>query len=362
MVVLLMFDRMIIKSRFKDYAVNFVDDFSIPLNDELNNGSFFITDANVYRLYFENNDIDVSPDNCLIVEANEQNKSLDKCKVIIKTLIDKKVRRDQRLVAVGGGVIQDITAFSASIYLRGIEWSFFPTTLLAQADSCIGSKTSINFDSIKNIVGNFYPPSEIYIDYSFLETLSENDIKSGIGEILHFFLYSNSSFIEELINNYDDLIDNQKLSGRFIKESLMIKKSVIEMDEFDKGERNKFNYGHTFGHAIETVTDFHINHGQAVCVGMDIANYLSIHYDLLTHEMFGQMHEIISNNIPLNFNWSSFDIKKYFLALSKDKKNVGNKLVCILSRGPGNLVTEHLILDKRFRKLISNYFSEYIFN
>src|SRR5271157_5866279 len=142
----------------------------------------------------------------------------------------------------------DITAFVASILYRGLEWSFFPTTLLAQGDSCIGSKTSINLGDKKNLIGNFYPPSSIYIDTAFLESLETDDIKSGIGEMLHFYYYANSSYIDKLIGNYIHAISNRSTLIEYIRESLSIKKSVIEIDEFDKGERNKFNYGHTFGH------------------------------------------------------------------------------------------------------------------
>ena len=280
------------------------DDFSIPLAKELGSGSFFIIDSNVYKLYFENNIFDKSAKNFLIIKASELNKSIDKCMEIIEILVEKKIRHNQRMVAIGGGIIQDITSFTASIYLRGIEWSFFPTTLLAQADSCIGGKTSINLGTLKNIVGNFNPPVKIYLDIDFLATLSKEDIKSGIGEILHFYYYSNSPYIKEIANTYDDLIINPKSLLKYINESLMIKKTVIETDEFDKSERNKFNYGHTFGHAIETSSNYVIKHGQAVTVGMDIANYISYYLGLI------DLDEYNRNKSDQNFAKNEFRIQE----------------------------------------------------
>ena len=346
-----------IASSIREYAVSFVDDFSIPLNNELSNGSFFITDSNVNRLYLENSDINLSADRVLVVEASERNKSLDKCKEIVEILVEKQIRRNQRLVAIGGGVIQDIVAFTASIYFRGIEWSFFPTTLLAQADSCIGGKTSINLGSIKNIIGNFYPPADIYLDVGFLNTLSEDDIKSGIGEILHFYFYSNSHFMVEMMKSYNDLIANPQRMLKYIRESLLIKQTVIEVDEFDRGERNKFNYGHTFGHAIETSTNYEIKHGLAVTVGMDIANHVSNYLGLMDSELYNKMQSIIKVNFP-DYNWSDFDLDAYLDALSKDKKNDGNKLGCILTEGPGYLVKKFLPLDEELKNLMNNYFEK----
>jgi 3-dehydroquinate synthase len=344
-----------IKSSIHDYTVDIVDDLLKHIENELSSGAFFIIDANVYKLYFSNNIFKKFPNNFLTIEPSEENKSIDKCKSIIETLVEKKIRRNQRLVAIGGGVTQDITAFIASIYLRGVEWTFFPTTLLAQADSCIGGKTSINLKDIKNIVGGFNPPVNIYLDFKFLETLSKEDIRSGIGEILHFYYYSNSPYIEMMMDEYDNLIMNPQDLVKYIIESLMIKKSVIEIDEFDKDERNKFNYGHTFGHAIETATNYRIKHGQAVTVGMDLANYISLHKGFIDFQTYNKAKKILEINFP-QYDWTSFEIDLFIESLSKDKKNKGEKLGCILSKGPGKLTKKFLPINKNFKSLMKNYF------
>jgi 3-dehydroquinate synthase len=356
-----MSESVVVKSLFRDYNVHFVGDFfAIILKDLVDGHAFFIVDAFVWDIYKERLKGVIPDERLLIVKANESNKSLDKCREIIETLVERQVRRNEKLVAIGGGIIQDITAFSASILYRGIDWSFFPTTLLAQADSCIGSKTSINLGVKKNLIGNFYPPCAIYIDTVFLDTLSIDDIKSGIGEILHFYLYAGSTLFDELLGDYNGVVNDRSFLVRYIQESLKIKKSVIEVDEFDKGERNKFNYGHTFGHAIETITDYGIKHGQAVTVGMDIANYLSVRTGLMDQPLFDVLHAKLAVNFP-NYDFGQCDMNAYFDALAKDKKNIGNNLGCILSEGPGRLVRQQVPFDDILKDMIRTYFSSRVY-
>lgn len=348
---------MIIHSKFKDYTVHFVNDFSGPLKDEIESGAFVIIDKNVYKLYKSRLEQILVDGRFLLLEANESNKTLDKCKEIIELLVEKKVRRNQKLIALGGGVIQDVTAFVASILYRGLDWTFFPTTLLAQGDSCIGSKTSINLGDKKNLVGNFYPPSNIFIDVSFLESLVIDDVKSGIGEMLHFYFHANSPLIDKLISNYHNILNDRGLLVDFIVGSLSIKKSVIEIDEFDKGERNKFNYGHTFGHALETITGYEIKHGQAVTIGMDIANYLSTKMGLMDEKVYEAIHSQLKINFPA-YDFKQCSMDSYFNALTKDKKNIGDNLGCILSEGPGRLVRKQVPFDNNLKGILRTYFIE----
>jgi 3-dehydroquinate synthase len=351
-----MSDSISIRSLSRDYNVHFVGDFTPALKNLVDNHVFFVIDALVWGLFADKIKNIVPSERLLIIEANEKNKSLDKCREIIEILVDRHIRRNEMLVAVGGGIIQDVTAFSASIIYRGIEWSFFPTTLLAQADSCIGSKTSINLGDKKNLIGNFYPPSDVFIDATFLNYLTVDDIKSGIGEILHYYLYAASPLFDEMISNYEMIIHDRNLLMNHIRESLKIKRSGIENDEFDRGERNKFNYGHTFGHAIESVTDYSIKHGQAVTVGMDMANFVSTKMGLMSTDIFHELHKKLSINFP-DFDWKSIDLERYFELLAKDKKNIGSNVGCILAKKSGILFKQQLPLDEHFRELIREYFS-----
>jgi len=346
---------MIIKSKIRDYQVDFVDDFTLPLRQHIDENAFIIVDEKIEKLYKKQLDSLVPQERLCIVSATETNKTLSYCQVIIQKLLQNKIRKNSSLIAIGGGVIQDITAFISTVLFRGIDWIFFPTTLLAQADSCIGSKSSINLEGYKNLLGTFYPPLHIYIDLNFISTLPREAIKSGIGEIFHYYLLANESPMHGLRDEYEKLFKSPQLVKKYIQASLKIKQKTIEIDEFDKKERNIFNYGHTFGHAIEAVTNYAINHGQAVTMGMDIANYVSLRLGYINEAVFKSMHDILSKNLPV-FNLESDKLDEYCQALSKDKKNIGNTLGCILTHGPGAMEKMYIPLDEKLQNILLDYF------
>ena len=352
-------ETMDISSRSKVYTLEFVKDFPIHFRGLFSNpNTFFLIDQRIYQLYGSFFASLSFGERLILLQASEGNKTVTTCEKVIGRLIANKVNKRSILVVVGGGILQDIGAFASSILFRGIEWVFFPTTLLAQADSCIGGKTSINFKKFKNLLGNFYPPSRVFIDVNFLNTLSGNDIKSGIGEILHFYFFANSPYINRLYKGYEGLFHDRKKLIPYIHESLRIKKSVIEKDEFDKGLRNLFNYGHTFGHALESVTEYKIPHGQAVTVGMDLANYISFKRNLISEGLFLKRHQILVKNMPPRPP-RSFSIKKYIKALSKDKKNVNSNLTCILILGDGKMEKKQIPMDEQLLSSIKEYFDQF---
>ena len=321
--------------------------------DNLTKDSFLIIDSNVNNLYPQ---IKKSFDKkkVFIIAATEKNKSLSCCQKLINGLVERGIKKNHRLVSVGGGIVQDITGFVASVLYRGIEWVFLPTTLLAQADSCIGSKTSINLGDIKNLIGTFYPPSEIYCCAEFIETLSEKDIKSGIGEILHFYLISGSPYVNELMDSYESIFKNSGEISKHIYESLKIKQRMIMKDEFDQNERRVFNYGHTFGHAIETISNYEIPHGQAVTLGMDIANYVALKLGVLDQGAFTRMHEMLKKNMP-EFKIKKEQLDLYMDALMKDKKNVDKSIVCILPHSFGDMRVKKIDDKQILRNIIEEY-------
>ncbi|KHE94092.1 MAG: iron-containing alcohol dehydrogenase [Candidatus Scalindua rubra] len=350
-----MSEKFIVKSRLRDYEVCFLEDINSTIEHYANINSFFIIDKRVMDLFGKQISCKLTGERTLIVEAVEQNKTLDYCTGLIQRLITANVRRDNCLIAIGGGIIQDITSFVSTILFRGIEWVFFPTTLLSQSDSCIGSKTSINLNEYKNLLGSFYPPSKVFIDINFLKTLPVGEIKSGIGEILHFYFNDGSRLAREMMDSYDNILKTPSLLEKYIKASLKIKKKIIEIDELDKNERNLFNYGHTFGHAIETISNYSVPHGQAVTLGMDIANFVSLRLGYLDKNVFEDMRKIMSRNLP-TFRINEDMIDDYIRALSKDKKNMGNNLGCILTNGPGSMRKEYVPLNDELRDLILAYF------
>jgi 3-dehydroquinate synthase len=179
-----------IKSSIHDYEVVFSQSIIKSLKSELQTGDVIFIDKKVFSHLNENVKRLITTNNHILINATEKQKSFTALTPIIEELIERRFRKNNRLIAIGGGITQDITAFIASMMYRGIEWLFYPTTLLAQADSCIGGKTSINIGKYKNQLGNFYPPQKIFIIPEFVKTLPELDFKSGMGEMLHFYLVS----------------------------------------------------------------------------------------------------------------------------------------------------------------------------
>lgn len=191
-------------------------------------------------------------------------------------------KRNAHLISIGGGIIQDITGFVANVLYRGIFWTFIPTTLLASCDSCIGGKTSLNYKKYKNLLGTFYPPDEIFICPKFFKTLTDKDFKSGLGEVVKFNIMAGPNGLANIENNIEKLLlRDEDCLNEFVRSSLSFKKDFIEIDEFDRGERIKLNFAHTFGHAIETVTGYEIPHGTAVAIGMIMADYIAVKRGLL---------------------------------------------------------------------------------
>tara|TARA_B100001250_G_C19769588_1_gene776448 strand:+ start:144 stop:1205 length:1062 start_codon:yes stop_codon:yes gene_type:complete len=346
-----------IKSIINNYSVEFIEDFVTVLKKEVKSGDVFIIDNKIKELYPKVID-SVQNDNLLIeIEATESRKSYEGLIPIINKLISKGFRKNHRLIGIGGGITQDITAFTASIMYRGVEWLFFPTTLLAQGDSCIGSKTSINFGEYKNQVGGFYPPKKIFIDLKFLDSLSIEDLKSGFGEMCHYFIVAGPKDFKQYVHDYENAYKDSSVLARMISKSLKIKKSYIEIDEFDRGKRQVFNYGHSFGHAIETLTNYEVPHGIAVSYGMDMANYVSVHYNFLSPKIRRDIRKFLSK-IWKGFSIKNLDVDKFCNALAKDKKNIGSELRLILCKGYGEVFKVPVKNDEKFKSIILRYFKD----
>jgi 3-dehydroquinate synthase len=331
-------------ARDRTYPVTLTDDFRTHLADY---GDAFVLAS---RSAWERHCQGVPAGRLLLLDASESLKSLLGVADLAGRLMDAGVRKDHTLVAIGGGTILDAVAFTASILYRGMHWVYFPTSLVAQADACIGGKTAINVGERKNAVGNFHPPSAVYVDPSFLSTLPERDLRSGIGEILHFYLHGGSPLLEELASNHATLVADPSGLARHVEEALRIKAAVVQRDEFDAGERNLLNYGHTFGHALESVTGYAISHGEAVTYGMEIANRLSVRTGILVADECDRISALLAPNMP---TLPPIDLTAYLKALGRDRKNdVPGMLTCILCRGVGRLSIERVPLDDSLRAFL----------
>jgi len=250
---------------------------------------------------------------------------------IIERIVKLESRKETNIVVIGGGITQDVSCFAASVLYRGVDWYFVPTTLLAQADSCIGSKSSINMIPYKNLIGTFYPPKKIIICTEFVSTLPDKEFKSGLGEIAKCALLSGKEAFAEFAGNVDDILagDREKLQLGIMR-TLTYKKGLIEIDEFDEGIRNILNYGHTFGHAMESASEYRIPHGQAVSMGMLVANSVSAKRGYITKEYnrsaFGVIAKLLSKELIAG---DIFDPAMMLPRMKRDKKYQGSHN-CIL--------------------------------
>lgn len=278
-----------IKSNLYDYEVELVEDFADKLK-AFEQTTSYVIDKNVYDLYREAFG-DICPEKVFLIDAVESKKNIQTVLELITFWKNNSVKKNWKIVCFGGGITQDITTFASNIYLRNIEWYFFPTTLLAMADSCIGGKCGINLDAYKNQLGVFYPPRKIFICTKFLKTLSVADYRNGWGEILKFSLTEQADFFYE-ISEENDFMPCEKIAD-YIRKGLHVKKKIIEADEFEGDLRRVLNYGHTFGHALEAYTHNEIPHGTAVIWGIDVVNYISWKEGLLTQREYLEVKKLI---------------------------------------------------------------------
>jgi 3-dehydroquinate synthase len=312
-----MYSTLEIQSKISNYSIHFIENLDViqTLIDQPNTITFI--DSNVSRLYPA-----LHRESNIVVECTENVKTLDGTHSIFDNLIERKANIQTRLVVIGGGILQDLIGFCASTYCRGIQYDLVPTTLLSQADSCLGGKTSINVKGKKNILGTFYPPNNIYICTEFLKTLSTLDYCSGLGEVYKFHILENRT---DQFNIDGDITD-------MIYRGLLFKGDILSRDEFDKGERKYLNFGHTFGHALETTSQNNLPHGIAVILGCMIASRIAskLEYKVPNYnQLLEKGIELINKaNIKLEQSW--FDLESLLEIVKSDKKSTG-KLTMVLS-------------------------------
>jgi 3-dehydroquinate synthase len=322
-----------IKSKLGEYSVDFYDEVK-QIAEEIKEDDIIIIDSNIYHLYEESN---LLKNRIIEFNCSEDEKTLDGAIKIFRKLVEHKIKSNATVFAIGGGILQDVVGFVCSVYCRGIDYNLVPTTLLSQCDSCIGGKTSINFESVKNILGSFYPPKRILICTQFINTLTKEDVLSGFGEIIKFNILKNTT------QDFISLFENNKIS-QLIYESLLYKANIIEIDEFDKKERKFLNFGHTFGHALESTSNYAIPHGTAVLLGILIANKVSKHLSLIDESKEFKLYSLIYDFIShqnLEEDW--FDFDKLLEIVKLDKKNTGTINMVLL--------TEHEAIIKEIEDL-----------
>jgi 3-dehydroquinate synthase len=306
--------------------------------------AFYLIDRKVAQLYEGQFAKQIPSDRSYFIDASEHAKSYDQLEPIFCWLLERKIRRSSNLVVIGGGVLQDIGCFIASVLMRGVRWTLIPTTLLAQCDSCIGSKSSLNINRFKNQLGTFYPPHEIRLSFEYLKTLTQSEIHSGLGEAIKLHLIDGKQSADALRAMLASPDPRRLPLSDIVWRSLEIKKRFIEEDEFDQGIRNILNYGHTFAHAFESATRYEIPHGIAVTMGVVFATYFASRLRLAETGYFENVLEwtrpYFAEQAP---RLKAASIGSIVDAMKQDKKNVGDQVTFILSRRPG--IMEKVSLD-----------------
>lgn len=350
-----------IQSHRGPYRVDFVGNAFEHLAKALTPASVLILDANVCAHYRKQLDPLLTTCKSMTIEATEAHKDLDCFSNYALKLTEMGVRRDHTLVAFGGGIIQDITCFLAATMFRGMRWMFYPTTLLAQADSCIGSKSSINVGGIKNLMGTFTPPAEIFIDVKLLKTLSHKDVLSGVGEMIKVHGIGGIEDLQKINRDYEKILASDDSMAEYIHRSLLIKKRIIEQDEFDTGIRNVMNYGHTFGHAVESATDYGIPHGIAITIGQVMACQYALSHRLISDSVFQNVKSLLLKNFG-DSTAVKIDFERFMTSIRKDKKNVGQQLALIIPVNDHFKIEKRLVnADQEFIQFCQQFFVEYGF-
>ena len=332
-----------VKSKINNYELFFLNSLDEIINETKQLNTITFIDKNVAELYPI-----LNATNPIIVDCNEDIKSMDGSGLIFLHLVKQKANVNTKLVVIGGGILQDLIGFCASTYCRGIQYVLVPTTLLAQADSCVGGKTSLNFENKKNILGTFYPPSKILIYPEFINTLTNLDFISGLGEIYKFHILQNKILNFNIQENIKDMI----------YDGLEYKIDILSRDEFDKGERKFLNFGHTFGHALESTSSHQIPHGIAVIIGCMIAVNLSkrLGYGVSNYKEIINCGKTLIKKTNILFKREWFDFKLLMDIIKSDKKSTGKLTMVLINTRPilvdvTNIDEVKLVVDEIYESI-----------
>lgn len=349
-------NRMLVtKDKKPCYEIVFEDSFT-NLAQELsafgieNRKICIVTDTNVAPLYADavKKELIGKCVECLIYSfsAGEESKNLDTVQDLYAFLIENHFSRKDLLLALGGGVVGDLTGFTAATFLRGIDFVQIPTTLLSQVDSSIGGKTGVDFSQYKNMVGAFYMPKLVYMNLNTLSTLSERQFYAGMAEVLKSALIKDGLFYEWLINSLYEIYEKDAQTIKLLVYNCCnIKRLVVEKDPTEQGDRALLNFGHTIGHAIEKAMNFKLLHGECVALGMVAASFIAYQRQMLT---FDEYYEIRDMMVPFNLPITIEDIDpEEIVKLTKsDKKMENGKVKFILLKKIGKAVIDKTVTDE----------------
>jgi 3-dehydroquinate synthase len=343
--------KMTLKNQKNEYEIIIEKDIFNKLKRKMNLYSFskcvIITDENVFKLYEKqilNLEFEV-----IIIEPGEKSKNIKTYDKVLNSILEMHFNREDIILAIGGGVVGDLSGFIASTILRGVRYIQIPTTLLSQVDSSIGGKVAINSIYGKNLIGSFYHPIEVIIDPNFLLTLPEREIKSGMGELIKHAMIKDKNLFD-LLNQYNSFNELYNDIEEILYKSLKIKKEIVEMDEFDKGIRMILNFGHTIGHAIEkSFKEDFISHGEAISFGMIHILEIFEKEGVTELGLSKKLKDLLNRYLIINnYEYKLIDIVKY---IESDKKILNDKINIIVLKTIGETdIKKYTVLE--FIKMI----------
>ena len=280
-----------------------------------------------------------------VFKAGEASKNTETVGSLYEHLIKNRFDRNDFLIALGGGVVGDLTGFDAATYLRGIDFVQVPTSLLAQVDSSIGGKTGVDHLQYKNMVGAFHMPKLVYMNMEVFNTLPGKQFSNGMGEVIKHGLIKDEKYYEFLKSEYNSIADRDSESlTSMIERSCNIKREVVERDPKEKGERALLNFGHTVGHAIEKLSDFSLLHGECVSLGIVAASYISMKKGYLTAENVADIENTLKHyGLPVRV--SGYDPAEVLSATKNDKKMIGNRIKFVLLKSIGEAFIDTSLED-----------------
>jgi len=293
------------------------------------------------------------------IEQGEENKTVETCTAVWESLVELNIDRKALLINVGGGMVCDLGGFVASTYKRGIDFVNIPTSLLAMVDASVGTKTGVNLDGLKNMIGSFSQPQMVLIDTAFLETLPGNQMRSGLAEMFKHGLIADASYWNQL-KNLGELTTEDLLL--LIYHSISIKNEIVLQDPFEENVRKLLNFGHTLGHVIETYSHSGkgiqpLLHGEAIAIGMILEAFISYKKDLLTKNSYLEIKETL-NLMFESIVFTENDIEICTHLLIHDKKNVNGIVQFTLLNGIGKGVFNEVVESE----LITEAFNDYLYN
>jgi 3-dehydroquinate synthase len=290
-----------------------------------------ITDRKIHGLYGKF----LSGFPVIEIGTGESHKTIETLKLIFDKLIEFEADRSTFILALGGGIVCDVAGFAASVFMRGLRFGFVSTTLLSQVDASVGGKNGVNFSRYKNMIGVFNQPEFVLADPVVLTTLDEKEFRSGFAEIVKAAAIQDRNLFNYLEENYIHALQRKpEVLEHLIYRSVLIKSAIVEMDEKEKGERKKLNFGHTFAHAIEHQTG--MLHGEAVSIGMELASKLSVELGLLPIKEALRLSNLLQNlQLPVTID---VPFSTLLSSMKKDKKRDGEALYMILLERLGNAI------------------------